>query len=173
MQIVRQHLSRASSGSARREPCGLLSPVIGASAQVPSDVTRNVVIPDYQPLVPFAVHVGGSNAVDAMPDHALDDGRRVLEVVDTKHVTKASEYPAGPVPEGMVAEWRVKRTGLRKALNVDVLAALISLAPRHDHLDLASQWLHTAADDWTCVITPSGGRLDWGLSPVLSYVLLQ
>ena len=123
--------------------------------------------------VPFALPLGLNNAVDALLDHELDDGRRVLVVLDTKHVTKAPKHSRRPVPEGEITKWRGKRSVLQAKLKADVLAVFISLAPRRSHPNLASQWLASATDDWTCVITPSGGRLAWSLSPVLSYVLLQ
>jgi len=76
-----------------------------------------------------------------------------------------------------VKGWVSKRKALQGRLHpaeMDVLAVLVSLAAREDGPDDVSEWLLKSKewkDDWTCIVSASGGRLKWGLSPVLAYLL--
>ena len=58
------------------KPASAATPIV----RLQSNDSPNIVTPDYKPLLPFALHVGGSNAVDGMLDHVLPVGSRVLEV---------------------------------------------------------------------------------------------
>lgn len=141
------------------------------TVRLPGGATRNMVVPDDEPVVLFALPVVGASTstVDAVLDHMLDDGRRLLQVL----VSRAAQLPSSLVPEEENLTGTAEggpRAELQAALQTDVLAVHISLTPRREHPGLVDR---SAADDWACVISPSGGRLAWGLSPVLSYILLQ
>lgn len=125
----------------------------------------------------FVVHLGGRNAMDAAWREWALSGTvrsRVLAVMDTKHV--AADSRPGRITETLVEVLAKKRQQLRRVLHpaeMEVLAVLVSLAARRDGPDDVSEWLQSSTwgDDWTCVVSASGGRLAWSLSPVLAYLL--
>lgn len=124
------------------------------------------------------LHLGGTNAVDAVwsnwsPTNSAN--RPIVTVLDTKHV--AADSKSGRLTEALVREWVTKRKDLQKTLStkrlpVNVLAVLASLALRREKPNVVSEWLEgVCKDDWTCVISSSDQRLQWGLSPALADLL--
>ena len=95
----------------------------------------------------------------------------VVGVLDAKPVSADSD--SDRVTEQLERDVVQMRKDLRDSLSREILAVLVSLAERKAGPDDVSIWLETKEykDDWTCVISASGGRLKWGLSPVLAYLL--
>jgi hypothetical protein len=118
------------------------------------------------PAAPFVLHVGGSNAVDAIKNdwvRAGAESRVALVVLHTKHVMRGLWAAADSVDRATVDNFERKRRALQKALQSpngvrpEVLGVLVSLAERRKDSDIVSQWLKDKP--WTCVISASGGRL--------------
>jgi hypothetical protein len=129
-------------------------------------------------FIGFVLHVGGSNAVDALKHDWVRSGaesRLALVVLDTKHVMRGLPAVVGPVDRAAVDGWEKKREALQNALQSpngagpEVMVVLVSLTERRKDRDIVSEW--SKDNPWTCVISASGGRLPWSLSPVLAYVL--
>jgi hypothetical protein len=163
----------------------ILPPAAGVWCTRAEDATPELRLQDgtrvdvtVSPAAPFVLHVGGSNAVDAIKNDWMRTGaesRLTLVVLDTKHVMRGLRAAADPVDRATVDGWEKKREALQNALRSpngagpEVLGVLVSLAERRKDSDIVSEWLKDKP--WTCVISASGGRLSWSLSPILAYVL--
>ena len=162
----------------------VLTPVAAVPWPSASEATRHITLQNGStvdlasaPSAPFILHLGGRNAVDTVAHDWVRSGterKLVLDVIDTKHVT--SDY--GRVNKTVVEEWVRKRRTLKEALSasaeLEVLAVLVSLGKRVKDPDGVSRLLEEVIrDDWTCVVSATGDRLSWGLSPVLAYFLSQ
>jgi hypothetical protein len=163
----------------------ILPPAAGVWCTRAEDATPEVRLQDgsrvdvtVSPAAPFVLHVGGSNAVGAIKNDWMRTGaesRLTLVVLDTKHVMRGLRAAADPVDRATVDDWENKRRVLQNALQSTngagpaVLGVLVSLAERRKDSDVVSEWLKDKP--WTCVISASGGRLPWSLSPILAYVL--
>jgi hypothetical protein len=163
----------------------ILPPAAGVWCTRAEDATPEVQLQDgtrvdvtMSPAAPFVLRVGGSNAVDAIKHDWVRFGsetRLALVILDTKHVMRGLLAAADPVDRATVDNWEKKRKALQNALRSsngagpEVLGVLVSRAERHNDSDAVSEWLKDKP--WTCVISASGERLPWGLSPILAYTL--